>query len=128
MKRIAPLTLLLVLAACAQLQPGADPVVVNAERTASLAADTFDTFLKIEYDNRAALQTLSPAIHQYAETLRAKGPTWLASLRALTKAYKFNRSPENKASLQTAIAVVTAAMQESNKYIGQINNKAISTP
>jgi len=127
-RRLLPLSLVVILAACAPLQPGADPVVVNAERTANLAADTFDTFLKIEYDNRAALQTLSPAIHQYAETVRAKGPTWLASLRALTKAYKFNRSSENKASLQTAIAVVTAAMQESNKYIGQINAKAISTP
>jgi hypothetical protein len=126
-RRISPLIFILCLAACAPLQPGADPIVVNAERTANLAADTFDVFLKLEYDNRAALQTLSPAIHQYAETLRAKGPVWLDSLRALTKAYKFNRTSENKASLQTAISVVTAAMTESSKYIGQINAKA-ATP
>jgi hypothetical protein len=128
MKRIFPLTLVVILAACAPLQPGADPIVVNAERTANVASDTFDTFLKLEYDNRAALLTLSPEIHKYAEVLREKAPTWLASLRALTKAYKFNRSSENKASLQTAISVVTAAMQESSKYIGQINKSAATTP
>lgn len=121
MKQIVSVSLCLILAGCATLLPGNDPVVVNAERTANLASDTFDTFLKIEYDNHAALETVSPEIGKYAETLRVHAPTWLGSLRALTKAYKFNRSPENKASLQTGVAVVVAAMTESSNYIGQIN-------
>lgn len=121
MTKLLSLPLCFILAGCATILPGNDPVVVNAERTANLASDTFDTFLKIEYDNRAALETVSPEIHKYAESLRAHAPTWLASLRSLTKAYKFNRTAENKASLQTAVAVVVAAMQESSNYIGQIN-------
>lgn len=121
MKQLFPFTLCLILASCATLLPGNDPVVVNAERTANLASDTFDTFLKIEYDNHTALESVSPEIGKYAESLRVHAPTWLATLRALTKAYKFNRTVENKASLQTAVAVVVAAMQESSNYIGQIN-------
>jgi hypothetical protein len=99
-----PLALLFVLAACSTLTPGADPVVVNAERTTALAADTFDTFLHVEYNNRAQLAAISPAIHTYAEVLRRNGQTWLQTARALTKTYEANRTAQNKASLQTAVA------------------------
>lgn len=113
---------------CASVAPGSDPVVVNAERTVTVAADSFDTFLKSEYETRDALKAASPAayreVHGFAEYLRAsvddRGPRakqWLKSARVLTAAYKTNRTPANKANLQTILNTITAAMAEAQKYL-----------
>lgn len=117
----------LALQGCATLVPNADPVVVNAERTTALAKDTFDTLLHVEFDNRAALGQVSPEIHRYAEVVRRNGTNWLQSARVLTQSYKLNRTPENKASLQTAIAVLQTAMTESNKYLAQSSTAQAQT-
>ncbi len=107
------------LTSCATVQPGADPVVVNAERTTALAVDTFDTFLQFEYTNRAGVAAVAPAAHDYAEVIRRNGQAWLQNARALTRAYKLNRTPENKASLQTAIAVLQSAITISQQYLSK---------
>jgi hypothetical protein len=123
-----PIALLFVLAACSTLSPGADPVVVNAERTTALAVDTFDTFLHLEYNNRAQLAAISPEIHKYAETIRRNGQTWLQTARTLTQAYKTNGTAQNKASLETAIAVLAAAISDSQKYIAQAQSATAAHP
>ncbi len=110
---------------CSTLQVGADTVVVNAERVTALATDTFDTFLRIEYDNRASLNVIAPQIHQFAEKLRQNGQNYLTTARVLTKAYKANRTPENKANLATALSVLTSAAAESQKYLTQINGAGL---
>jgi hypothetical protein len=102
---------------CASILPGNDPIVVNAERTTEIALVTFDTFLKFEYDNKEMLLKVDPGIHKFAEQLRVKAPQWLESARFMTKAYKKNRTSENKFSLTTALAVLQAGMVESQKYI-----------
>src|SRR5688572_9560710 len=91
---------------CSSILPGNDPVVVNAERTTAIALDTFDTFLKFEYENKESLEKISKDIHKVAETIRKNGKDWLVSARTLTVSYKKNRSPENKFQLMTAIAVL----------------------
>ena len=117
MKRsIALLPLLILLASCAGITPGNDPVVVNAERSTVVAVDVFDTFTKWEYDNRKACAAF-PEIRESADRIRTGGPDWLASARHLTQAYKQNRTPENKANLATAIALLRAAMVEANDYL-----------
>jgi hypothetical protein len=93
-----------------------DPVVVNAEKTTALATDSFDSFLKFEYDNRAALQKASPQIKAYADVIRKNGQMWLQSARIMTRAYKNNRSADNKANLQTALAVITNAITQIQQY------------
>lgn len=105
------------LSGCGSLQPGADPVVVNAERVTAIALDVMDSFLKFEHQNRATLERISPDIHKVAENIRRNGKKWLESARALTVAYKANRSDENKFQLMTAIAVLESAIAESHKYI-----------
>jgi hypothetical protein len=102
---------------CAAVERGQDPVVVNAERATAMALDVMDAFLQVEYLNRELLAQASPEIHQVAERVRTDGPKWLESARAATKAYKQNRSPENKFQLQTAIAVLQTAVTESQRYI-----------
>jgi len=95
--------------------PGADPVVVQAERSTELAYDVFDAFLLWEKNNREAMAG-TPEVKRTADAIRANGVKWLQSARALTKAYKENRTPENKANLETALQVLASAVNEAKRY------------
>jgi len=95
----------LVMASCAHLQPDADPVLVRAEQTLVVSFETVDAFLRIEHANQAALEALVPGSHQLAEQLRVKAPASFRALDAAIAAYRTNRSPENKATVLTWLAV-----------------------
>lgn len=112
---------------CAGILPGNDPVVVNAERSTQLALDTFNLIEKLEFDAYPALKQADPAlatqIRTFVNKLRTNQSDWLNSARTMTKAYKANRTAENKASLDTAIAVLTSATATANHYIAEIKVK-----
>lgn len=97
----------------------ADPVVVTAEKSLRTAKDTFDLLLHLEYDNRAALEKVPLGIHTYADYIRKNAPDWLITANNLKNTYKHNRTAENKASLQTALATISEAVLQSQKYISQ---------
>ena len=118
-RQLSPLVALILLSSCAGITSGNDPVVVNAERTTQVALDTFDSFVKYEYNNKATLQKLNPNIHKYANTVRKNGAQWLASARAFTQAYKYNRTADKKANLETAIAVLQAAITQIGQYMSE---------
>jgi hypothetical protein len=103
---------------CASVSPGHDPVVVNAERTTALALEVFDSFLKWEFDNRTALAVV-PDVRRVADVIRRDGIGWLESARRLTVAYKANRTEENKAALNTGVAVLRVAVQEASGYLAK---------
>lgn len=105
---------------CASILPGNDPVVVNAERVTAAAADTFDAAFHVEYANHALLKQSSPATVAYVNYVRTNAPTWLTTARALTTAYKQNRSASNKANLETALATLQAAINQLNIYFPQL--------
>lgn len=117
MKNLISISLALVLCSCVSIHPGNDPVVVNAERTTALATDTFDTLVHIEYTNRAYLLTIDPQIKVYADKVRKNSPTWLKSARIMTESYKQHRDSQHKANLNTALAVLSTATDESQHYI-----------
>ena len=119
-RTITPILVALFLIGCASIQPGNDPVVVNAERSTNVAFETINTFLQIEYTNQAWVKANAPQIHTYANYLRGHAKQWVASATDLIGAYKHNRTPENKASLQTAVAVLTTAEVQAQKYTAQI--------
>lgn len=87
---------------------GQDAVVVNAERVAKLAFTTVDGFLRWEHASRALVPS---DITKAADQLRGSFPQAFTAFREVTKAYKLNRSPENKANLGTAMALVEKALQ-----------------
>lgn len=101
---------------CAKILPGNDPALVNAERTTVLAVDVFDTFLKWEYENRQTL-SVQPEVKKAADLIRVKGPDWLATARSMTEAYRTGRTPENKANLETAVAILRTGIREAQKYL-----------
>ena len=116
----------LALGSCAGILPGNDPVVVNAERVTAAAADTFDAAFNVEYQNHALLKEKSPAIVAYVNYARTNAPKWLATARQLTQAYKTNRTAANKANLQTAIATLTAAVNQLQTYFPQLQQGGTS--
>lgn len=89
-------------------------LVSKAERTASVSLIAVDSFLKVEYDNR---DMLGEGVQKSANVLRKEfPPAWLA-LRSATKAYKANRTDENKADLKTAISVVESLTESTRNYL-----------
>jgi predicted outer membrane protein len=121
-----PLAILLLCAwgPCATIQTGNDPVVVRAETTSTSAHDTFDSFLQLEYNNKAYVKENLPEVHKFAENLRKNRQKWETSLRDSTKAYKQNRDANNKANLDTAIAVLNDALRQIPIYTAKINTQA----
>jgi hypothetical protein len=92
-------------AGCSTVAPGSDPVVVRAEQVTLIAADTIDAFLRFERANQASL---GADVHAVAQSLRHEAPRAIRSARLATKTFKANRSPGNKATMETALAVLNA--------------------
>ena len=97
----------------------ADQIILSAEKAAETAFVTFNTFVHLERDNEALLKTVNPQIHVYANTIRDHGLDWIVSLRNATKTFKANRTPDNRASLNTVLVTLLSAIGDTNKFIGQ---------
>ena len=93
-----------------------NPVVI-AEQSTDSAYNTMETFKQWEWNNRATLEGINPQIEHYANIIRRNEKKWLQSARAETMAYKYNRTPENKVSMDTAVAVLKEAMHQIAIYM-----------
>lgn len=107
--------LLVVPTACKSVDAGQDALVVRAEQTASVAMEVIDSFLKWELNNRAIL---ADNVKQSANNVRKEAPLAIDTLRSVTKAYKANRTEENKATLVTWLAVVDRLQGVAASYLG----------
>lgn len=125
----------ILLLGCAQLKPGADPVVVRAEQTAQLANSTFELFLRLENDRRAFYRTNAPELHAAAEWLRsrmavtlpdgsqtnvARCDAMIINLLNVTGAYQAGLA--DRKNVVSAINLVSAAVKESSTWLGVITN------
>lgn len=100
-------------AGCARIQPGQDKLVVQAEQTAEVASATLTAFVTWAYNNQA---TVGVDVQKAANAIRLTAPKAIDSLRATTKTYKANRTPENKATLETWLKVVEQLEREALKW------------
>lgn len=96
---------------------GSDPIVVNAERLQATAFEALDMLMTMEENNRAYLRSVAPEVERAANLIRRDGPNALKSLEDATLAYKRNRTPENKANMETWIKTVEALKATAIKYI-----------
>ena len=101
---------------CATIQ--GDPVAVRTQQAMSLAFDTMDAFVRFEHANNSKGE-LGPEIRDVAEKIRAGAPKWMASANIMLRTYQANRTPENKANLMTALAVLQAGAAEATKYLAK---------
>jgi hypothetical protein len=94
---------------CASVDRDQDPVVVRAEQTIQGTFALADAFLGWEENNRA----MAPVqVLVFADRLREEFPPANRAARRLVKAYKANRTPENRAELATALKVLEALRAE----------------
>jgi len=88
---------------CVAVMPGQDAVVVRTEQTLDGAVDTLDILFKYEKDNRAVL---GPTFKQKVDNLRRNAPPAIDTVKLALKGYKQNRTPDKKATLESALAVL----------------------
>ncbi len=96
-------------------------VVVNAEKTLRVSKDTFDLFLKLEYQNQALVKAKWPQIHQFAEYIRRNAPTWLITANNAKNAYKHGNG--NLQALMSAIDTLTSNSTQAQTYISQLQSQ-----
>lgn len=130
MNRILALLILTLgfhLCGCASLQPGADPVVVRAQQAEQVAFATFDTYLRLVHQHESRVRATVPAALEFAEWLREKRPdgqprglAMVQSLGDVRRAYAAHRTPEKKASLTSAIALLQATVAETQKHLALV--------
>ena len=118
-----PIIALLFLVSCAQLAPGADPVVVRAEQTADGSFKTIDNFLQFERANRSALWKLDHGIKHAADVLRVKAPAAIQALRTATKDYKTVKSQEHAEAIDLWLAEVGALVGQAQTSLAQGTQK-----
>jgi len=106
------------LVGCVSVAPGHDPVVVRAEQTQSLAFEAMDAFFMWEYLNRG---TLPADVTKFADKLRTEGKDILLRSYVVVRAYKTNRTAENKLAVETII-VTLQTIQSQIKYYINIHN------
>ena len=94
--------------------------VVNAEKTLRISKDTFDLFLKIEYDNRELVKQRFPQIHTFAQYLRGNATKWLNTANNLKNDYKHNNV--GLSALLNALSVLTTNTDKAQNYIKEIRN------
>jgi hypothetical protein len=105
---------------CQSLAPGgaySDKYLYTTDVTITSSYQVIDTFLKFELANRQALLVQNPKIKVLADDIRAHYQSWNNTAIALRDAYAGNPSAVNKTNLDTAIAVIQAALTQATLYL-----------
>lgn len=125
MKQTLRISILPLLIALAVFQQGcATTIVGKGQQSVHAAAVSFDGFVTFEKNNRAALWAINPGVKHAADKLRRRdcetcdpnGVKWLESSWHLVEVYRTNRTPENKANMETALAVIQDLIDEISNY------------
>jgi len=135
-KQIVPLLALMAVLAgvigCVPLQPGADPVVVNVERTETVAKSSFDLVLNVDNSKRDFFRTNATGFHNFCEWLRApqtveetntlpRATALLVSLDDVKLAYKAGRASSNE--VYAVLFTVQSAESQASSWLSVVTNQ-----
>lgn len=115
--RLPLLLLAFLLVGCGTIQEGSEKFVVRTEQAQAMALDAVDAFLLFEDSNSDTLWKLDPGIKYAADSLRTTWPAADASATRALRAYKRNRTADNKVTVQTAIAVLEQLKTEAQTWL-----------
>lgn len=106
---------------CKKLDPAgvyqSDKALYAADRTITEAYDVMHSFVRFEYENRAAIN--NPDITKAADNVRANAQTQIKSAIALRDAYAATPTPENRSKLDDAIRVLRQAISEAQGFMAK---------
>jgi len=74
--------------ACATVQPGNDPVLVNAERNLNVAVKSLDALFKTDYQNWQVIDPVIPGWKAAVNALRITAPPVIDAADGSIKAYR----------------------------------------
>jgi hypothetical protein len=101
---------------CANLH--GDPVLIRGEQTLAIGKSVTDAFVQYE-DVHNSKGELGQAVRTAADAVRRDAPGWINTVQALVDTYRANRTPDNKAGLLTALAVLQTGIDETNKHLAE---------
>lgn len=93
-----------------------DRVLYDADFAIATAHSVIHSFVKYEYENRAALAS-TPEVKKAADKMRAGAPGWLKSAIAVRDAYAKDPSDANRSALQKTLDVLQQAVLEANRNL-----------
>jgi len=128
MKKVIPLlfavlSAALFLSGCAgsnrQLDPAGvyagDKILYTADATITGAYETLDTFVAWEHKHRAGLSKW-PEVRSAADYVRTNAKTWIDNAITVRELYKNFPTPENRKSLEGALVILRAALDQASAY------------
>ena len=86
---------------------------MNSEKTIGIAFDAVDAFLRWEHAHRRAVPS---EVTKAADAIRKDAPDAFRNARSVLRAYKENRTPEQKALLDTWLATVNELARVAATY------------
>lgn len=101
-----------------------DKTLYTADQTITTSYTVFDTFLKWELTNRAALASV-PEVTKFADSIRVNAQKWFSTAEALRDTYAANPTGTNANNLNAAVALISTALAQASQYI---STTAITTP
>lgn len=122
---LATVFLPLAFSGCAILDPSADKFIVRSQQTIQSSFVTVNSFLQLEYANRAVAQALDPSITKLADQLRETYPPINRSAWTVLDTYRNNRTPENKANLATYLAMLNEAVAQAELNLAKLKTSAV---
>jgi hypothetical protein len=125
MKRILDYTIILAVMFCLatasgcqqQLDPGADPVVVNAEKSIEISFEGVKAFLDFDGANRDFMRASLPDVHALAERIRPESKTVFREARAALASYKATRTPGDASTLDVKLNIVQSLAREARNAL-----------
>ena len=85
---VALIILAFMTAGCATIAPGANPVLVNAERSLAVATNSLDALFKADYQFGPTIDAKLPAWKGQVNALRVAAPPILNAANGSVKAYR----------------------------------------
>lgn len=105
------LALLLAIAGCVRLNPGADPFIVRSEQAIAAAVESVDGFLKLDDANRELSKHAAPEAHRIAESLRVNFPTARNAAVIAIRNYERSKTADGMAAVKAAVAGLVASSE-----------------
>lgn len=106
---------------CAPVDAGADPLVVNAERSIQMSFETVDAFLQFDHANRDVLKQTAPDVHAFAEKTRVAAPAIFNEAWAALAAYKATQTPTTGDKLDDALTTVESLARHARLFLLRVN-------
>jgi hypothetical protein len=122
----------LLVAGCASIKPGNDPLVVRTEQFLTTAQGTFLLTLQVDNADRGYWRKQAPAFHAYCEELRTPTPyqvtntlpryrVALLSLDDVKRDYQNARASSN--ALFTALTMLQSIQNQASAWLTIVTNR-----